>query len=532
MFSFVLGFLSELSREVGDWLDRILPAPRARRAFRRWRRSRPFWAATWVIAGGVEMVAIPLAPLPLMIKVGIGAVSAVGISVVLVAGGLFFLFKPDQRMFVSIVTAVASLTSLATTNLGGFGMGMAAGLVGSSMAFGWMPHPAPAPREEAASPDAGEPDGAGRADGDKDLAASPDRDPPRVPSTTAGPVPAAPPLAAEGGGGLPKAGEDRARHVRRRGRARGAVLFALSTVLAATALPAGTGSAAAAPGAGVSPLPWPTFTWPWDLGPTGSPGPSPTPSPGDAPSATSQPSPGPSSSPSRDGEDEKDDQGKDEDKKDQDKDDPRKDAAQVTLPCLTGIDTGGLPNPDQDAPGSGEEAESGAMPGDPDDLTALRPPIVIGDQPGRPRSTYPVNTLYPEVGADSLTAHGAVIHGATYLRTADGGRMKVLWVHADRLVADDYTFRLETAGQVQTIDVDLDIPQVDIYVTQLTGSITIPVIDVATPRICIGADIVPANLPIAVHLPELSVTAVEAGQVLVDAETVNFSGLKARTLSR
>ncbi|MGY3205643.1 DUF6114 domain-containing protein [Streptomyces sp. TE5632] len=495
MFGFVLGFLSELAREAGDWLDRILPAPRARRAFRHWRRKRPFWAAMWVIAGGLEMVVIPLAPLPLMIKVGVGAMSAVGISVVLVAGGLFFLFKPDQRMFVSIVTAVASLTSLATTNLGGFGLGMAAGLIGSSMAFGWMPHPAP------------------------------DRDAPRTPSAAAGPVPAAPSLAAEGDGILPKAREDRARHAppalraRRRGRARGAVLLTLSAVLAAAAPPAG--STATARGAGVSPLPWPTFTWPWDPGPTG---PSPTPSPANTPSPTSEPAPGPSPSPSRNGNAE--DPGRDDEGTD--KENPEKDAAQVTLPCLTGIDTGGSPDPDDPAKG---EAGTG-LPEDPDDLTALRPPIVIGDRPGRPRATYPVNRLYPEVGADSLTAYGAIIQGATYLKTADGSRLKVLWVHADRLVADHYAFRLETAGQVRTIDVDLDIPQVDIYVTRLTGSIKIPVIDVSTPRICIGADIVPANLPIAVRLPELSVTAVEAGQVLVDAETVNFSSLKARTLSR
>ncbi|MEU9311995.1 DUF6114 domain-containing protein [Streptomyces sp. NPDC048256] len=120
-----------------------------------WRRRRPFWAAVWVIAGGIEMVAIPLAPLPLMIRVGVGAMSAVGISVVLVAGGILFLFKPDQRMFVSVVTAVASLTSMATTNLGGLGIGMLAGLIGSSMAFGWLPgnrHP----DEDAGDPPAGE----------------------------------------------------------------------------------------------------------------------------------------------------------------------------------------------------------------------------------------------------------------------------------------------------------------------------------------------------------------------------------------
>ncbi|MFI1566803.1 DUF6114 domain-containing protein [Streptomyces sp. NPDC020490] len=563
MFTFVLGFLSELARETGDWLDRMLPAPRLRRAARGWRRRRPFWAAMWVIAGGVEMVAIPLAPLPLMIKVGVGAMSAVGISVVLVAGGVFFLFKPDQRMFVSIVTAVASLTSMATTNLGGFGIGMMAGLIGSSMAFGWMPGPAPA-----------EPDtpGSGREDADRAEEAQQQTGPAgdtrphaaagvarvtgaagtgRVTGAAAGTGRVARADARRGlraagrEGDLPKACEDRARPGRRHGRARGAVLFAVSTVLAAAALPAAAGTAGAAAGtAGAAPaqdllpVPWPTINWPWETpattpAPTGT-GPAATPSASATASTSASAAASPSGGATHPGDDSPGG-GKESGTDSPAADGPDRTAkgAQVTLPCITGVDTGGLPDPDQ----SGDDAEPGEavpgrMPDDPDDLTALRPPIVLGGQPGRPRATYPVNTVYPEVGADSLTAYGAIIHGATYLTTADGGRMKVLWVHADRLVADNYSFRLDTGGQTQTIDVDLDIPQVDIYVTVLTGSITIPVIDVSTPRICIGADLVPANLPIAVQLPQLSVTAVEAGQVLVDAETVNFSDLSAHSRPR
>ncbi|NBM19634.1 DUF6114 domain-containing protein [Streptomyces sp. GC420] len=514
MLGFVFGFLSELAREFGDWLDRLLPAPRLRRALRSWRRRRPFWAAMWVIGGGVEMVAIPLAPLPLMIKVGVGAMSAVGIGLVLTAGGLFFLFKPDQRLFVSVVTAIASLTSMATTNLGGFGIGMLAGLIGSSMAFGWMP--APAPADDGPTPGTGT-----------------DAKPPHTVSLGAG----------GREGGVPKAREDRPRPGRRRGRARGTVLFVVSATVLAAGLPAAGSAAApspygaAAPGSGVSPFPWPTLTRPWDPAPT----PAPT-SPGremEAPasaptgSAGATGTPGPPS-PTMTPEDSAkpgDENDEEADKEEKEKKEKKEDAAKgarVTLPCLTGIDTGGLPNPGED-PG---EAEPGEIAEDPDDLTALWPPIVIGDQPGRPRATYPISPGHPEVGADSLTAYGAIIHGATYLSTVDGHRMKVLWVHADRLVADNYRFRVETGSQVQTIDVDLDIPQVDIYVTRLTGSITIPVLNVSTPRICIGADIVPANLPIAVQLPRLSVTAVEAGQVLVDAETVNFSELSVSSHRR
>lgn len=187
------------------------------------------------------------------------------------------------------------------------------------------------------------------------------------------------------------------------------------------------------------------------------------------------------------------------------------------------MDTGGLPNP--------EEAEPGVSPEDPDDLTALLPPLVDSGGGGRPRATPPVGPLHPDVGADSLTAYDAIIQGATYLGTVSGERMKVLWVHADRLVAENYALELEVDGRRYTIDVDLDITQVDVYVTELTGSITIPFIEVSTPRICVGADIVPANLPISIPLPELSVTEVEAGQVLVDAEHVGCSNIRVRGAS-
>ncbi|GGJ38735.1 hypothetical protein [Streptomyces brasiliensis] len=63
--------------------------------------------------------------------------------------------------------------------------------------------------------------------------------------------------------------------------------------------------------------------------------------------------------------------------------------------------------------------------------------------------------------------------------------------------------------------------QVDIYVTRLTGAIVVPNPDVSSPRICPGADVLPADLPIAVQLPELGVSTLEAGQVLVDAATVH-----------
>lgn len=156
MFTFVFDFLAEVRREFGSWADRILPAPQLRLRLRNWRRSRPFWAAVITILAGVVMVAIPLAPLPLMIRIGVGAMSAIGIAMVLVAGGIFFLIKPEQRLFVSVCTAIASLVALATTNLGGFGVGTLLGMLGSSMAFGWAPVRPRTEEEEKAENDGAE----------------------------------------------------------------------------------------------------------------------------------------------------------------------------------------------------------------------------------------------------------------------------------------------------------------------------------------------------------------------------------------
>ncbi|MFE6690534.1 DUF6114 domain-containing protein [Streptomyces sp. NPDC057743] len=408
MFTFVLGFLAELAKETGSWLDRVLPAPGLRRPLRSWRRRRPFWAGLWAVAGGLELIALPLAPLPLMLRVGVGAMSAVGVGLVLIAGGLFFVFAPAQRLFVSVVTAIAALVSLATTNLGGFGIGCGLGLLGSSMAFGWLPDAAPPGPADAAEP--------------------------------TGEAVAARPKAPEG----------------RPGRLPGAAALALTLPLALAA-----GLTTAAPARAT----------------------------GDAP-------------------------------------------GHIPLPCLSGPDTGGADDPAPTGPppsGGGRSAPPTrtAHPGEigtPGDLTALAPPVVIGQQPGPGRATYPVSPYYPTVGATRLTATDAVVHGATYLPTLGGGRIKVLWVHAARIVADDYRLRVTGPdGAPHLLDVQLDIRNVDVYATYLQGSLEIPWLRVRTPRICLGADVIPANLPIAVRLPSLTLRPVTAGQVLVDAAEVRYA---------
>ncbi|TJZ56903.1 hypothetical protein FCH28_05205 [Streptomyces piniterrae] len=460
MITFVLGFLAELAKETGSWLDRLLPAARLRRSLRHWRRRRPFWAGLWTAAGGVELIVLPLAPLPLMLKVGIGAMSAIGVGLVLIAGGLFFLFAPAQRMFISVVTAIASLVSLATTNLGGFGIGCGLGLFGSSMAFGWLPHEQGDEGgdglEEDAT-DAGERDegaggwggGAGERDG-----------------------------GAGAGAWGARAGDAGTLETERAGAGPGTAVIALTLPLA---LAAALVVAAPAPTAAAAP---PGVT---------------------AGGATARPG------------------------------DPRDTPAEVALPCLTGVDTGGADNPaptgpppsGQDRPTPPTKTAKPGTVGDPDDLTALKPPLVIGDQPGPGRAGYPISPYHPTVRATRLTATDAIIHGATYLPTVGGGRMKVLWVHAARIVADDYHLEVKGPdGTTHRLDVQLDIRNVDVYATYLKGSVEIPWLKVNTPQICVGADVIPANLPLAVQLPELTMEPVTASQVLVDAADVHYTVLR------
>jgi hypothetical protein len=121
-------------------------APETRRsAFRRWRRSRPFWGGLLLVLGGLEMLLIPLTgvlargQIKLVIYVGIGGVFGILIGALLIACGLALWFSPVHKTFYAIAGLLLSLLSFIGTNLGGFFIGMLLGIVGGSLAFAWTP---------------------------------------------------------------------------------------------------------------------------------------------------------------------------------------------------------------------------------------------------------------------------------------------------------------------------------------------------------------------------------------------------------
>ena len=126
----------------------LVEVGRSRQAFlawRRWRRTRPFWGGLLIIFGGAEMLLSEQAPLPIVIHVGLQGLAGYLVPIVLVLCGLLLWLSPVQQTFYSVLAVVLSLTSWITSNLGGFFVGLALGVVGGALAFAWTRGEEPVP---------------------------------------------------------------------------------------------------------------------------------------------------------------------------------------------------------------------------------------------------------------------------------------------------------------------------------------------------------------------------------------------------
>ncbi|MEU3748399.1 MULTISPECIES: DUF6114 domain-containing protein [Streptomyces] len=109
------------------------------RAFRLWRYRRPFGAGLALALGGAEILLTQRASITVILTAGADSLVGYVLPVLMVICGLLVVLNPRQRLFYSVVGVLASLGSWVTSNLGGFVIGMLLGLVGSSLAFGWLP---------------------------------------------------------------------------------------------------------------------------------------------------------------------------------------------------------------------------------------------------------------------------------------------------------------------------------------------------------------------------------------------------------
>lgn len=111
--------------------------------FRRFRHTRPFWGGVLVLVAGLEIGSLPFGPTDALIRAGASAVAGLACAVLLVALGLLILAVPSQRFVAGFAAVVVSLAAFVFSNLGGFVVGMLLGIVGGSLAFGWIPDARP-----------------------------------------------------------------------------------------------------------------------------------------------------------------------------------------------------------------------------------------------------------------------------------------------------------------------------------------------------------------------------------------------------
>ncbi|MFE2493465.1 DUF6114 domain-containing protein [Streptomyces scopuliridis] len=120
------------------------------RAFTAWRRRRPFWGGALLLLGGVEILLTEQASISVVLQAGAGGIAAYLLPLVMAVCGLLVLFNPGQRLFYSVIGVLVTLGTWVTSNLGGFFVGMLLGVIGSSLAFGWLPDQEPRRRRRRA----------------------------------------------------------------------------------------------------------------------------------------------------------------------------------------------------------------------------------------------------------------------------------------------------------------------------------------------------------------------------------------------
>ncbi|MGX1546539.1 DUF6114 domain-containing protein [Streptomyces adustus] len=119
------------------------PRRSPRSAFRAWRAQRPFWGGLLLTLGGTWILLTEKASLKVVVHIGMQGLTGYLLPVLMVLCGLLILFNPTQRLFYSITGVLVTLGTWITSNLGGFFVGLLLGVIGSCLAFGWLPEQEP-----------------------------------------------------------------------------------------------------------------------------------------------------------------------------------------------------------------------------------------------------------------------------------------------------------------------------------------------------------------------------------------------------
>jgi hypothetical protein len=136
--------MSEMTgRQLPPW------AVAARRTFRAFRRTRPFWGGLWLLIGGWLVLRLSMVSAHVVVAGGMTGAGGWLTGGGMILFGIAAWAAPSQRYVVGIVGVLLAISSLVVSNLGGLFVGMACGILGGAMTLAWGPKKPARAREHA-----------------------------------------------------------------------------------------------------------------------------------------------------------------------------------------------------------------------------------------------------------------------------------------------------------------------------------------------------------------------------------------------
>ncbi len=108
------------------------------KGFRRWRKTRPFYAGLFTLLGGSLVISGPLSLLRFSMLPKSTIWEGLTVGGFIIIFGFLEWFAPYYALLTGLMTLVLSLVSLIVA-LGGLLIGMIFGLVGGALAVAWKP---------------------------------------------------------------------------------------------------------------------------------------------------------------------------------------------------------------------------------------------------------------------------------------------------------------------------------------------------------------------------------------------------------
>ncbi|MEV0624117.1 DUF6114 domain-containing protein [Nonomuraea sp. NPDC050404] len=107
-----------------------------------WAGRRPFVAGLVMMAGGIEILLVPVVGTGvIVVHTGVGGYAGFLLGSFLAAMGAGLWFAAEQRFVITVAAVVAALAAFVLSNLGGLLVGSLLAIVGAALGFAWTPRP-------------------------------------------------------------------------------------------------------------------------------------------------------------------------------------------------------------------------------------------------------------------------------------------------------------------------------------------------------------------------------------------------------